>query len=78
MNEMNEARAGLCPVCRHARRVGSARGSVFLLCQLARSDPRFSKYPRQPVFECAGYAPGANDVAGADPASGRSDAKRTE
>jgi len=46
---------GLCAVCRHARIVQSARGSMFYRCRLAESDPRFAKYPRLPVLRCAGY-----------------------
>jgi len=47
---------GLCADCRHAERVGSSKGSVFLLCRLSRTDPRFPKYPRLPVVACAGYS----------------------
>jgi hypothetical protein len=47
---------GLCGTCVHARRIESARGSVFLLCGLSSTDPRFARYPRLPVVECAGYA----------------------
>jgi len=45
----------LCASCLHARRVESAKGSGFLLCQLSQSNPRFPKYPRLPVLECSGY-----------------------
>jgi hypothetical protein len=48
-------KAGLCADCAHARSVESARGSIFLLCELSRSDPRFTKYPRLPVLSCTGY-----------------------
>jgi hypothetical protein len=48
---------GLCTNCAHARRIESARGSVFFLCQLWATDPRFAKYPRLPVLSCPGYAP---------------------
>ena len=47
--------AGLCTNCRHARRVQSDRGSVFVRCELALTDARFEKYPRLPVWVCAGY-----------------------
>jgi len=47
--------AGLCGDCRHSRRVRSAHGSVFFLCQLSLTDPRFPKYPRLPVLSCDGY-----------------------
>ncbi len=49
--------AGLCARCRHAARVETPRGSVFLLCELSRSDPRFPKYPRLPVLQCSGFSP---------------------
>jgi hypothetical protein len=47
--------AGLCTDCVHARAIESARGSVFMLCNLSLTDPRFPKYPRLPVFACDGY-----------------------
>ncbi|PYT50806.1 MAG: hypothetical protein DMG44_04820 [Acidobacteria bacterium] len=47
--------AGLCAVCRHARRIESSHGSVFYLCELSHTDPRFPKYPRLPVLSCDGY-----------------------
>ena len=46
---------GLCASCRHARIVHSSRGSIFYMCRLAETDPRFAKYPRLPVLRCAGY-----------------------
>jgi hypothetical protein len=49
-------KAGLCDSCRHQRVVRNTRGSVFSLCELAKVDARFPKYPRLPVRECAGYA----------------------
>jgi hypothetical protein len=53
--EKDKTRAGLCSDCVHARRVESARGSVFLLCELSANDPSFPKYPRLPVLSCPGY-----------------------
>jgi len=47
--------AGLCATCVNKRRIVSDRGSVFLLCELSKTDPRFPKYPRLPVRECEGY-----------------------
>jgi hypothetical protein len=38
------------------REIRSDRGSVFLLCLLSKTDPRFPKYPRLPVLSCAGYS----------------------
>jgi GrpB-like predicted nucleotidyltransferase (UPF0157 family) len=49
-------RAGLCTDCVHARRVESARSSVFFLCELSLTDSRFPKYPRLPILSCSGYA----------------------
>jgi hypothetical protein len=46
---------GLCADCIHARLLQSDRGSTFLQCQLAFSDPQFEKYPRLPVLHCIGY-----------------------
>jgi hypothetical protein len=47
---------GLCTNCLHSRLIESARGSVFMLCQLSATDARFPKYPRLPVLSCKGYA----------------------
>lgn len=48
-------RNGLCDSCRHQRVVRNTRGSVFSLCELSKSDPRYPKYPRVPVLECVGF-----------------------
>ena len=45
----------LCEACAHMKKVDSAKGSRFLLCQLSQTDRRFPKYPPQPVDTCAGY-----------------------
>lgn len=50
--------ASLCETCASLRRIRSSTGSVFLLCQKAKLDPRFAKYPPQPIRACPGYAPG--------------------
>jgi hypothetical protein len=50
----------LCPACRHVRRVTTPR-SVFLLCERSRDDPRYERYPRQPVRECPGYEATVDD-----------------
>jgi hypothetical protein len=49
--------AGLCETCRHMRQIVSDRGSVFYLCQLSATDPRFARYPRIPVIACTGFVP---------------------
>jgi hypothetical protein len=46
---------GLCATCQHVRVIRSDRGSLFYLCELSASDPRFPKYPRLPVLSCSGY-----------------------
>ena len=48
---------GLCATCHNVYLVKSARGSYFVMCNLAKTDPRFSKYPVLPVFQCLGYDP---------------------
>ncbi len=48
-------RWGLCASCRHLVIVTSDRGSTFVQCGLAKTDPRFAKYPRLPVIECSGH-----------------------
>jgi hypothetical protein len=49
-------RVGLCATCRHVRRVVSARGSEFYLCERSRTEPaRFRKYPPLPVRQCSGF-----------------------
>lgn len=55
------AEPGLCATCRHVRRVESARGSDFFLCERSRTDPRFPKYPPLPVLRCLGYEGKAAD-----------------
>ena len=47
--------AGLCMTCTHAKEMRNDRASVFLLCLLSKSDPRYPKYPRLPVLRCGGY-----------------------
>ena len=49
--------AGLCPHCAHVRTVGNRRGSVFYMCELGKTDPRFPRYPALPVLRCAGFEP---------------------
>lgn len=46
---------GLCPDCRHVRAIHSERGSTFWLCERARSDPSYPKYPPQPRVSCWGF-----------------------
>jgi hypothetical protein len=57
LQEVSDGRIGLCASCVHARRIQSDRNSVFWLCQLSATDPRFAKYPELPVLACPGYQP---------------------
>jgi len=54
--------SGLCGSCRHARTLPSSRGSEFVQCMLAETDPRFAKWPRLPVLSCAGYEAGEGEA----------------
>jgi hypothetical protein len=45
----------LCQDCTHVKLVRSEHGSTFFLCRLAATDPRFAKYPAQPVLDCSGF-----------------------
>ncbi|MFN8455119.1 MAG: hypothetical protein U0401_10715 [Anaerolineae bacterium] len=49
--------AGLCAACRHAKIIHSAKGSLFIMCNLVKTDPRYSKYPVLPVLRCQGFEP---------------------
>ncbi len=46
---------GLCSECRHARRIETNRGSVFILCLLSHANPAFARYPNLPVLACRGH-----------------------
>lgn len=46
---------GLCAQCVHARGIESAKGSLFLLCGQSKRDPRYARYPAQPVVACRGF-----------------------
>jgi hypothetical protein len=43
----------------NARILASDRGSRFYRCSLSDTDPRFPRYPRLPVIQCAGFVSGA-------------------
>jgi hypothetical protein len=53
---MSAPPTGLCNLCVHQKVVRNTRGSSFSMCELAKTDPAFPKYPRVPVVECAGFA----------------------
>jgi hypothetical protein len=46
---------GLCDTCRHQRIVRNTRGGKFSLCERAKTDHRYPKYPRVPVTRCPGW-----------------------
>ena len=45
----------LCELCQHRQVVNTPRGSRFLLCQLSFGNPRYPKYPPQPIQLCQGF-----------------------
>lgn len=51
------AHPGLCVSCANARVVKGAQ-SVFWLCGLSATDPRYRRYPALPVLSCAGHTTG--------------------
>jgi hypothetical protein len=55
MRTGSQAHPGLCASCVHAQTITSSRESVFYLCRLSFTDPRFRKYPPLPVLACSGY-----------------------
>jgi hypothetical protein len=60
--ESKIAPEGLCAECAFARRIESARGSRFMLCERSRTDAAFPKYPRLPVIACEGYERKSKDI----------------
>lgn len=58
MPELGNESVGLCSTCQWTRLVRTGRGSTFYLCRRSESDPRFIRYPRLPVIQCAGFEPG--------------------
>jgi hypothetical protein len=55
MEDSPRMEQGLCAICLHARRITSDRGSVFVMCDRARTNPAFPRYPRLPVLGCSGF-----------------------
>lgn len=47
---------GLCAACKHMARIETRRGSIFVMCNLSRTDPSFRKYPMLPVVSCRGFS----------------------
>ncbi len=61
---------GLCVGCIHAKRIVSAKRSVFWFCGRSEWDPRFPKYPRLPVLSCEGYEGGMRPLTHPSPPPG--------
>ena len=57
MSRTPRAYRSLCESCSLVRAVVTPKGSRYLLCRLSASDPRFPKYPPQPVVRCEGFRP---------------------
>lgn len=51
------AMAGLCAECGHVLVRPTHKGTIYLRCGLAATDPRFPRYPRLPVLQCDGFTP---------------------
>lgn len=56
----------LCEHCLHMQEVISGKGSRFLLCRKSQQDPRFPKYPPQPMLRCIGFESSSNSANAAD------------
>jgi len=53
-----EAQAGLCTRCSHARRIPHPRGgAAYWRCGMHDEDQRMPKYPRLPVERCTCFHP---------------------
>lgn len=61
--------SSLCEHCAHVRRIVTGKGSQFLLCERALADPRYLKYPPQPLLRCAGFTPRSPENHGESPSS---------
>jgi hypothetical protein len=48
----------LCKSCGYMREVVTRKGSRVRLCLLSLSNPRFPKYPAQPIVRCRGFRQG--------------------
>ncbi len=62
--ELTRPVVGLCTDCRFMRQIESDRGSTFYLCERSATDANFTKYPRLPVLQCAGYERLSADLEG--------------
>ncbi len=73
MTHFDPLAMSLCGGCAHVREIRSARDSVFLMCERAKTDARFQKYAPQPVISCEGFEPAGSEGEGegAGPGAGQ-------
>lgn len=45
----------ICETCQNMREV-RAKENRYLLCELAKLEPVYPKYPPQPILRCQGYS----------------------
>ncbi len=62
MHSKGKSPASLCLICHYVKRIRTRKSSTFYLCGLHSKDPRFVKYPHQPVLSCKGYTPASPDA----------------
>jgi hypothetical protein len=55
MDPLNPEVSGLCASCVHALVRPTKKGTVYLRCGRAVTDPTFARYPRLPVLACRGH-----------------------
>ena len=65
MKPVPQDEVGLCRRCIHSRLVPTPR-ATYWRCALAETDPRFVRYPRLPVLQCAGFTPAPETQHGPD------------
>lgn len=51
------APVGDCRDCLHAHLTETRRGTTYLRCLRAKTDPRYPRHPRLPVLACPGHEP---------------------
>lgn len=51
------APAGQCRDCVHAHVTETRRGTAYLRCLRAQTDPHYPRHPRLPVLLCPGHEP---------------------
>jgi len=54
--DADDREAGLCARCVHMRRIENDRESRFYLCEYAKTDPAYPRYPALPVLRCPAFS----------------------